>query len=315
MVQVPGVDVSETRRVRPHEILIAAYFGVTAILIAVGGLPDRRWVPLLLLHVGVVALVLLAVPQLRERGPSGVLRAWLPIAALPLIYKEIAVLNALFADGYYDAPIQALEQAIFGTQAAMTLRTALPWKPLSEYLHFGYFGYYALFPLLGGVLYAQGRLRDYHLAATITLGTFFVCYLVFILVPVAGPWYHFPRPGPEIGWIFPGAIHAVLEQGAAKGAAFPSSHAAAAVAIWLAAWRLHRTVFWMLAAVVPALVVGTVYGGFHYAIDAVAGVLVGVLCFVGLEALHRRLSRVDGEPLQVPEHIPAGARERLRIPR
>ncbi len=307
--------VNDTRRTRPHEILIAAYFVITALMIATRGLPERRWVPLLLLHLGVAALMLVIMPQLRERGITGVVRAWLPIAALPLIYKEVAVLNTLFTDGYHDAPVQALEQAIFGVQPAMALRDALPWKPLSEYLHLGYFGYYALFPLLGGMLYARGRLRDYHLAVTVTLGTFFVCYLVFIVVPVAGPWYHFPRPGADVGWVFPGLIHAVLEQGAAKGAAFPSSHAAAAVAIWLAAWRVERAVFWMLAPIVPALVVGTVYGGFHYALDAIAGVVAGVLCFLLFAAYHEWLTRRSGDSaVALPEGARTDAPARLGIP-
>ncbi len=68
----------------------------------------------------------------------------------------------------------------------------------------------------------------------------------------------------------------MLLAGSAKGAAFPSSHVAGAVVIWLLAWKLSRGVFWAFAPVVPALILGTVYGGFHYAVDALAGVATGV---------------------------------------
>ncbi len=305
-------------RVRPHEMLLAGYFAVTGVMIAVRGLPDRQWVPLLLLHVAAIGLCLLALPQLRERGWRGAVRAWLPVAALPLVYKEVAVLNTLFTSGYHDVPIQALEQAIFGTQTAMSFRAAMPWKPLSEYLHFGYFGYYALFPVLGGVLYLRRRLPEYQLALTVLLGTFFTCYLVFIAFPVAGPWYHFQRPvAAEVGWIFPALIHAVLEHGAAKGAAFPSSHAAAAVAIWLVAWQVERKVFAVLAAVVPALVVGTVYGGFHYAVDAAAGVIVGVVCYVVFSRLHTTLAGRNGQdaPVRVGDDVASHAATRARVAR
>jgi membrane-associated phospholipid phosphatase len=71
-------------------------------------------------------------------------------------------------------------------------------------------------------------------------------------------------------------VQQVLAHWASKGAAFPSSHVAVAVVIWLLAWRLARRVFWLLALIVPALALGTVYGGFHYTIDAGAGLLVGI---------------------------------------
>lgn len=305
-------------RVRPHEMLLAGYFAVTGVMIAIGGLPDRQWVPLLVLHVTAIGLCLLALPQLPEHGWRGAARSWLPVALLPLVYKEVAVLNTLFTAGYHDIPIQSLEQAIFGTQAAMSFRAAMPWKPLSEYLHFGYFGYYALFPVLGGVLYLRKRLPEYQRALTVLLGTFFTCYLVFIVFPVAGPWYHFPRPvASEVGWIFPALIHTVLEHGAAKGAAFPSSHAAAAVAIWLVAWRLERKVFVALTAVIPALVVGTVYGGFHYAVDAAAGVIAGVICYIVFSRLHTTLAGRNGEepPLRVHEEVASRAAPRARAAR
>jgi membrane-associated phospholipid phosphatase len=303
--------VREERRVRPHEMLLAAYFAVTGMMIVLRGLPELSWVPLLLLHLGTVALILLVLPQLTTGGWRGALRSWLPIAALPLIYKEVGVLNTLFVQGYHDTAIQSLELSIFGTQAAVAFREAAPWKPLSEYLHFGYFGYYALFPLLGGTLYLRGRQADYDRALTITIGTFLVCYLIFIVYPVAGPWYHFARPAAgDLGWVFPGLIHAVLERGAAEGAAFPSSHAAAAVAIWLAAWKLERKVFWVLSAIVPSLVLGTVYGGFHYAVDALAGVLTGIVCYVMFSRVYLRLA---GMRTAARERDPGRSHEREQL--
>ena len=68
--------------------------------------------------------------------------------------------------------------------------------------------------------------------------TFVVCYLVFIFFPVAGPYYMFPRPA---AWFIdnPPArlVYDTLAEGSSYGAAFPSSHVAAAVAAALAARR------------------------------------------------------------------------------
>jgi membrane-associated phospholipid phosphatase len=264
-------------RANPPERLSAGYFALTALFVPVSGASLREWWPTVALHLAIVAVALWLLPRLPQTERAGILRAWLPVLGLPLVYGEVALLNDLFTTGYYDQPVQRWEAAVFGSQLSVTLRAMLPWKPLSEYLHFGYFGYYVLVPLLLGVLYARGEYSAFRAALTTILATFYFCYLVFIVFPVAGPWYHFPRPDPaDVGWFFPFVIRRVLATGASQGAAFPSSHVAAAVISWLLAWHLARPLFWSYALIVPALVVGTVYGGFHYAIDALAGVGVAI---------------------------------------
>ena len=110
----------------------------------------------------------------------------------------------------------------------------------------------------------------------------------------------------SVGLFFPALVHDLLVAGAAKGAAFPSSHVAVAVVIWLLAWRLTRPVFWLLAAIVPALALVTVYGGFHYAVDSAAGALVGVAGFLGGPYVHRFLG---GDSLESATRPSAVSRE------
>ncbi|HEY7530396.1 MAG TPA: phosphatase PAP2 family protein [Gemmatimonadota bacterium] len=284
------------RRPRPHEVVAAAYLSVTGLLAAALGDPIGPWVPLLLVHAALVALLLGGFPRVPEHGAADVLRDWLPFLALPLAYSEVGRLNALTGGGFHDAAILRLEAAAFGTQPSLTLREMIPWKPLSEYLHLGYFSYYALGPAYALPLYLRGRRAAYRQSLTVLFLVFAVCYLVFVLWPVAGPWYVFRRPDPDaMGWIFPHVEHAVLDAAASVGAAFPSSHVAAAVAGWLLAFRFDRSVFRVFAFFVPALAVGTVYGGFHYALDAAAGVAVGAAGYAAGMRLHAALGG-EAEP-------------------
>jgi membrane-associated phospholipid phosphatase len=46
----------------------------------------------------------------------------------------------------------------------------------------------------------------------------------------------------------------------------------------------------------PALALGTVYGGFHYAVDAGAGLVVGVAGFLAAPRVHRLLGGDMPEP-------------------
>jgi membrane-associated phospholipid phosphatase len=296
------------RRARPHEILAAGYFALTGLFVLAFGRPLAEWWPTLLLHAALVLAFLRLLPLVSDRGWPAVARDWLPILGITLVYWEVARLNDLFTAGYHDRLILRAEAALFGTQPSVVLREALPWKPLSEYLHFGYFSYYALLPALAGTLYLQGRREAYRYALTVVLAVFFACYLVFIAYPVAGPWYVFQRPAPDqVGWLFPQLEHAVLSAAASEGAAFPSSHVAAALALWLLSWRLSPGTFRVFTFIVPALIVGTVYGGFHYAADALAGVLVGLAGYLTGPRLHRALG---GDPEQAFADRPAGTRSR-----
>ena len=72
-------------------------------------------------------------------------------------------------------------------------------------------------------------------------------------------------------------VYAVLAEGSSFGAAFPSSHVGATVAVTLASMRVWKPLGWTFVIPAALLTVGTVYCQQHYAIDATAGVFVGAL--------------------------------------
>lgn len=296
---------AERPQPRPAELLTAGYLLVTGLLVATLGEPPFAWWPILAAHaLGIVALLLI-VPRLRSGGWPGVVRDWLPVLAPPLFYAEVAHLNQLLGTGYHDRAIQVIEGALFvsasGAQPGVVLRHLLPWPAVGEYLHFSYFAYYLLLPLLAGALYYRGRIREFRYVVAAVLATFYLCFLCFILYPVAGPWYHLPHPSTAaIGEFFPHIVHRILALAASKGAAFPSSHVAVAVVIWLLAWRFTRRVFWIFAAIVPTLALGTVYGGFHYAVDVAAGTVVGIICYLAAPRIYCALGGDAVDPRSEP---------------
>lgn len=288
-------------RPHPHEVVLAAYLAAVALLALALGRPVTRWWPSAAAYAAGAVVLVLVMPRLPQTAPVRVLRDWLPMAAVPFLYGDIARLNDLVAQGYHDAAVQRLELALFHGQPSVVWRQYLPWRPLAEYLHIGYLSYYVLLPGLGLALYLPRRLDEYRLALTTVLLVFAVCYLVYIVYPVAGPWYNFARPDPaSLGWVAPRWVHGVLERGASKGAAFPSSHVAVATVVWLLAGRFVPPLFVVYSALVPALAFGTVYGGFHYLVDSIAGWAVGVLCYWAGPRLYRRLRAGHGTRRSAP---------------
>lgn len=277
--------------------LFIGYLVATGLLgVAAGGL---RGAAVGAVHLASAAVAIRAGRSARPRARWALfLRCVYPVALTPLLYLELATLNRFLFAGYFDATVQEWEAGLFGGQPSLetSLRFQAFW--LSEFLHLGYFTYYLLVPTAAvGVFLTRGAPAAHRLAFA-TACAFFASYLVFVAFPVAGPRYLFPGVGGAgAEGSLHGLVHAVLERGSSKGTAFPSSHVAAAAAAVFACWREDRRWFWFLLLPVAALTAGTVYGGFHYAVDAVAGLALAGLVHAVAPGLLRRL----GEP-------PAGGR-------
>jgi membrane-associated phospholipid phosphatase len=130
------------------------------------------------------------------------------------------------------------------------------------------------------------------LFATSVLAAYFFCYLVFVIIPVRGPFHVFGalpfNDGPHL---CAQLAHRLLDRASSAGTAFPSSHVAAAACVWLISRRYLRRLSWVVLLLAVGIFFGTVYGGFHYAIDAIGGAAVGVAFGLLGPRLHRALTR------------------------
>lgn len=287
----------------PTDRLLASYAILAGLALA---FPDRpaQWPGLAALHLAAVAIGFGMVPLQRIwqalAGTSSLaarVHDWYPLLLVPVLYAELPFLNRSVHDGrYFDSMVQSWEVAIFGTQPSQALAEALPDLFLSEVLHLGYLSYYLIIfgpPLL---LYLGGRRGAFRSSVFALTLTFVVHYLFFIWIPVQGPRYLFPAPGGQLaeGPIYR-LTHFVLEAGSSRGAAFPSSHVGVAVAQCIVAWRYLRR--WFPAAVVMsmALALGAMYGGFHYAVDAIAGAVLGGACALLALRYHERSGDAGGQ--------------------
>lgn len=242
---------------------------------------------------GVAGLVWLSRRPIPRPAPLRFLRIALPVLLTPVLYTELETLNQLVNPGYLDETVQAWEAALFGVQLSVEAARELPGLWLSELLHLGYFSYYFVVPIAAVAAFRVGGAEGLErFTVSVALG-FFLCYLVFAVFPVAGPRYLFPRiEGPPSEGLLFELVHTVLEAGSSKGTAFPSSHIAASGAALLAVGRESRRWFWFLLVPVVLLVLGTVYGRFHYGVDALAGLVVAFLAAGLTPALIRRTRRI-----------------------
>ena len=265
--------------------LTASYLAITAALIAILGtaVPGRPW--LIAVHLALSGSLLILN---RARPPAGILRVirdWHPLMLFPLLYKEVELLAPVLGDWRLTAAIPAWESALFGGQPSLYLSERLAFVPLSEYLHSATCPTRSSFrrsprtgTSAGGAAFGELLL----LLSTVLLGS----YLFFILLPVDSPYYLWPRLGPPLsGHLFFDLVHEVSARGGARGGAFPSAHVSGAVVVSLVAWRHQRRLAYLLVPITGGVMIATVYGRFHYALDAIAGAALAIAVVVAYRYL------------------------------
>lgn len=271
----------------PVHLVLGFYFLMSGAAL-LGPFRPRHWPVLLAVHAALAALLSLpplrawVLGRLRERWHRAacVVQAWYPFFLVPLLYAEIPHLSrALHGGHYFDAVVMGWDQAWFGGQPSRSWAAAAPWLPLSELLHGAYLSYYLLIFLPPLALYLRGRVREFHAATFFFVLASTLHYLAFVYFPVQGPRYLWPAP--DAGGIEKGPLyqltHVVLQWGSSQGTAFPSGHVEVSVVQTLVcSWLLPGWRLWV-GGLTLLLTLGTVYGGFHYGVDAVAGAVLGVV--------------------------------------
>jgi membrane-associated phospholipid phosphatase len=290
--------VARTKPPAALDRLFAAYLALSGAALLFPHRPDG-WMAIGALHIA-GALFLLRTPpfdalraRLHSLAPrlTTLLHDWYALLLIPALYTELAVLNRSVWDGrYFDDAIVRLEALFFGGQPSQSMAAAAPELWLSEPLHFAYLSYYLIIfgpPLL---LYLRSRTREFRATTFTLMMTFFAHYLFFVYFPVQGPRYLFPAPlgGIEEG-LFYQIAHRVLEAGSAQGSAFPSSHVGVSVAQTLCVARFMPRLALPVGVLTAGLALGAIYGGFHYAIDAITGAALGALVVLIAPRLQRML--------------------------
>ena len=256
--------------------MLLAYLALTSVL-ALHRLPAQPaagWVLAAnLLTAGLIWLL--------ARAPLGTagraLRELYPLILLGALYPAIDILNNFGAVPVHDALVRRWELALFGTEPSRTWWQQSHSTFWSTVLHGAYFAYYPIVLAPPIVFAAGGRLTEARRAVRWVIATFLVCYLFFLFFPVAGPYYEFSRPDD---WFISNPmarlVYATLERGSAYGAAFPSSHVAATLVSTAAAFLGSKRLGWVLLVPAILLTIGVVYCQMHYAVDALAGIVIAL---------------------------------------
>jgi membrane-associated phospholipid phosphatase len=257
--------------------------------------PHWRW--LLPTHLVIMALIHLMIhfhARRRSRGFLEFLRYFYPVLLFTGFYRETGELHHMFFPELLDPALIRLEEQIFGCQPSLVFMDRLPYLAVSELFYAAYFSYYIMILGVGIALYFRNRYQFFHYVSVVAF-VFYVCYFTYIIIPVMGPRVFYldnpelvlpPEAIPAEIPAYPesvqrGPFYAIMaviyEHLESRGAAFPSSHVAVALAtVWFSFLYLRRIRYVHLVVAI-LLCISTVYCRYHYIIDVVAGILAAAL--------------------------------------
>lgn len=289
--------------VLPVDHLLAAYNGVLAVIWA--ALIPAVWYAVIVsaAHGAAIALPML-LRHVRGRAclPVRFLREAYPFLWLPALWLELDPLIGFLHSTTIDGFVLSLDAAIFRVHLDRVWMPAMPQVWFSEMMHFFYYAYYALIFLPPLMVALQGRpeaVRDMTLRL---MATYTGCYLVYLAFPSIGPHeFGATYEGALSGGPFYRLVAAAHASGNVRGAAFPSSHVAAATTIALLGHRwLSRGFALILDIEAVGVFLSTVYTQNHYAIDAVTGVLFALAVQTIVVPIFQSSGRTSRRPQALP---------------
>lgn len=266
-------------RVRPVDRLVGGYNLLLALVWGVV-LPRAPYAP----WIFAAHLVAVSLPWLIDRAgdrlsPAGrAVREAYPLLLILGYWSELGFIRELLHARAFDAPIAALDLAVFGAHWNSVWMPRMPERWFSEAMHLIYFAYYPLIfvpPVVMGLMGRTAALRDMTFRLLVT---YIGCYLIYLFFPVDGPSHTMARyAGALTDGFFYRLTHGAVHAGDSRGTAFPSSHVAGAVTIaWLAVRWLRPSVAALLVLEAAGVVCATVYTQNHFAIDSLAGVVLAL---------------------------------------
>ena len=227
-------------------------------------------------------------------------------------YPDTFEFNRIFPN--LDHLFAATEFNLFGCQPALLFEQALSGDLWREIFNMGYWLYYPMITVVT-FYYFFKRPDKAEKCTFVIMAAFFIHYIVYIFLPVAGPQFYFPVIGEEAaaagvyenigdyfnqhpaisiaqegkGVFFTNLVNIAQSAGERPTAAFPSSHIGVSLVMMILTFKANRKLFAALLPFFVLLCCATVYIKAHYLVDAITGILSGVLSYCIATRLYKAL--------------------------
>lgn len=239
------------------------------------------------------------------------LRIALQMVLLNYWYPDTFEFNRIFPN--LDHIFASTEYGLFGCQPSMEFENVLGSTFWREMFNMGYWLYFPMVATIA-LYYFFKRPNEVERCTFIIIAAFFLHYIIYIFLPVAGPQFYFPVIGEEAassgvyesignyfdlhpdisvaqdgkGVFFTELVNMAQRAGERPTAAFPSAHVGVSVVMMILAFKGNKKLFFGLLPFFTLLCCATVYIKAHYLVDALAGAVTGTMAYFITSWLYRR---------------------------
>jgi membrane-associated phospholipid phosphatase len=223
--------------------------------------------------------LLIRADAVRPRMITSVIRDWLPLAVIILAYREVGWFALPYPGHRLEMRWVAWDRAFLRGGAKAAIESLGPVLP--SILEIAYALVYALGPFCLAVLYSSGRRKDADRFLFVFATAVLLTYAQLPLWPSEPPRTVFPgEDAPAYLTVFRRFNWWTLAGCGIHTGVFPSAHVAGAFAAACGMRRAaaaQRRVHALLFTVAALIALATVYGRYHYLVDAVAGLAMATL--------------------------------------
>jgi membrane-associated phospholipid phosphatase len=263
---------------RRSEWLLGGYFAYVTALAQILPLGAGVRARTIVVNAAIFCFYAVLLKWFREGEVSGHVRNWIPLALMLLAYKEMGWLAPAAHDHHLEQGWIVWDRLLLRDwRFHQIIESTGPFLP--GLLEACYVMVYSLPVFTMVMLYVYRRSRFADQLLVIYLLGLFLSYVQFPFWPSEPPRIVFPNEDtPSVDTVLRQFNHWILGGYGIHTSVFPSAHVSGAVAAGFAMKRVFADRPWLYRGVFvyAALVaIATVYGRYHYAADAAAGVVVG----------------------------------------
>ena len=274
----------------PLDIVTIFYIVISTLYMCIGASKLQDMAFHILVRVAILGLIGLLV-FLNDRYTNGYmsfLKNLYPLIFISFFYTETSYLKNIFIGTNLDAQVAHLESYLWGCQPSILFSQYVPQPWFCELMNICYFSYYLITSGVCLAIYFKNRAESYE-SIFIVICSFYLYYIVFALIPVAGPQFFFGYSDVEPPYLFGKIMHYILINAEEPTGAFPSSHVGVSLILSYVAFKHQKLVFYVSLPFVIGICFATVYLKAHYLVDVI-GAFISVPVFIAISAyLYQKL--------------------------
>lgn len=193
-------------------------------------------------------------------------------------YGFISDFQLIIHNQWQDNKLLAIDDSLFGSEVSVIMQSIVS-PYLTEAMMFAYVFYLPLIIIVAIVAYRRGAAKGLGEYLFILSIGYAICYVGFILFPVASQMYYAPGQYNVVleGGVFTYFGELMRSEAHFPGGNLPSPHCMAATIMLYILFKYNRNLFYLFLPVTVLLYISTVYCRYHYMWDGVIAIALAFM--------------------------------------